>query len=96
MHNGLKLLTGLAATVLLARGAALVEGRTILGRMAGWAQMALADEEVTDGSISFRAGSPHPGRTILVSGTADAATRAAIIARLKRHPLVIDARWEER
>jgi len=96
MHNGVKFCTGLAATVLLARGAMLVEGHTILGRMGGWAQTALADAGVQDGSMRVRQPGGHSARIIWLSGHADPATRAAVIARLKRHPLVADARWEAR
>jgi hypothetical protein len=96
MHNGVKLLTGLAATVVLARAAMMVEGYTILGRMGWWAQQALAMEGVTDGSISLRADNGHAARIVRLSGTADAATRSAVITRLKCHPMVADARWEER
>ena len=97
MHSGLKLFTGLAATVLLARVAMVEEGRTILGRMGWWAQTALQDGGVTDGSMRLYQPGQRAGRTIYLSGTADAPARAAIIARLKaRHPLVRDVRWEER
>lgn len=96
MHNSVKLLTGLAATVVLARGGMVVEGYTIIGRLGWAAQRALAVHEVDDGSISFRAPRGHPARIAYLSGTADRETRAAILARLRHHPLIIDARWEER
>lgn len=96
MHKGVKLLTGLAATVLLARGAMVMEGNTILGRMAWHAQQAMLDAGVQDGSLSFRQGSPHDTRSITLSGTADAPTRAAIIAKLKQQSLLSDVQWEAR
>lgn len=96
MHQGVKLLTGLAATVVIARAAMIVEGYTLLGRMSWWAQMALTRNGVTDGSVRLRAENGHAARIVLLSGTADAATRQDVIAQLKQRPLVADARWEER
>jgi hypothetical protein len=96
MHAALKLLTGLAATVVLARGAALVEGQTIMGRLGWAARSALLAHGVQDGSVTFRQPGGMAGRIAWLSGTADAATRAAVIARLKRNPAIVDARWEDR
>jgi hypothetical protein len=96
MHAAMKLLTGLAATVVLARGAALFEGQTIMGRLGWAARQALLAHGVEDGSVTFRQPGGMVGRIPRLSGTADAATRAAIINRLKQHPAVVDARWEER
>ncbi|MCU0892635.1 MAG: hypothetical protein MUE77_13095 [Sandarakinorhabdus sp.] len=96
MHAAVKLLTGLAATVVIARGATLHEGQTIMGRLGWAARQALLAQGVADGSVSFRSPGGHVGRIARLSGTADAATRAAVIARLKRNPAIADARWEAR
>lgn len=96
MHAALKLLTGLAATVVLARGAGMYQGQTIMGRLGWAARSALAAEGVEDGSVAWRAPGGFHGRIARLSGTADARTRAAVIARLKRHPAVVDAIWVDR
>lgn len=98
MHSGLKLLTGLAATVVLARGAMQFEGHGIQGRIGWAARHALIAHGVTDGSIALRPrhgpGARFSGRIVYIAGTADAATRAAVLAQVKRAPAVEDARWD--
>jgi hypothetical protein len=51
---------------------------------------------VMDGSISFRQPSGLVARVARLSGTADPATRAAVIADLRRHPGIADAVWSPR
>ncbi|WP_164155735.1 hypothetical protein [Sandarakinorhabdus rubra] len=92
----MKLLVGLAATVVLARGAAMTGGGTVIGRLNWAAQQALLKEGVADGSVSFRQPSGLIGREAWLSGSADAATRARVIARLRRHPGMADAHWVNR
>ena len=96
MHNGLKLLTGLAATVVLAKGALMTGGYTAIGRLNWAGKEALLAEGVTDGSISLRQPSGQTGRIMFVSGSADAATRAAVLTRLRQHPGISDAHWVQR
>lgn len=93
MHNGLKLLTGLAATVVLAKGALITGGYTVVGRLSWAGKQALLAEGVTDGSISLRQPGGPTGRVIYVSGTASQATRAAVLTRLRNHPGIQDAHW---
>ncbi len=93
MHNGLKLLTGLAATVVLARGAVLHQGQALISQLGRAAGDAMAAHGVTDGSVSFRSSTGLTGRIAHLSGTADAATRAAISADLARHPGIAAVRW---
>lgn len=96
MHAALKLLTGLAATVVLARGAALHQGQAMMAQLGRAAGDALAAEGVTDGSVRFRQPGGLVGRIAHLSGTADAPTRAAVIARLQHDPGIAGAIWVER
>ena len=96
MHAALKLLAGLAATVVLARGASLHQGQLMMAELGRAAATAMQAHGVPDGSISFRQPSGMVARVARLSGTADAATRAAVIADLKRHPGIADAVWSPR
>ncbi len=100
MPSAVKLLTGVAATVLLARAATFLSGGVIYWHIARAGQQALLAHGVQDGSLSFRQRGGWAdglnGRIVHVAGTADAATRAAVLARIRRHPGVIDATWDAR
>lgn len=96
MHAALKLLTGLAATVVVARGATLHQGQAMLGKLGAAAASAMRERGVVDGSISFRQPSGLVARVVRLSGSADPATRAAVIAAVKRHPGIADAVWVAR
>ncbi len=96
MHNGVKLLTGLAVTVLLVRGFAMHRGQALQTTLAQAAVTALQAEGVPDGSVAFRNDLGLISRVAHISGTADAATRARVIAATRRHPGVADARWVAR
>jgi hypothetical protein len=96
MHPALKLLAGLAATVVLARGASLLQGQLMMAELGRAAATAMQAHGVVDCSISFRQPSGLVARVARLSGTADPATRAAIIADLKRHPGIADAVWSPR
>jgi len=96
MHNALKLLAGVAATLVVARAGAMLQGQSLMAALSGAAADAMAAEQVTDGSVSFRAASGMIGRTARVSGTADPATRARVLARLRQHPGIAHAIWVER
>jgi hypothetical protein len=56
----------------------------------------MRSQGVMDGSISFRQPSGLVARMARLSGTADPATRAAVIAELKRHPGIAGAVWSPR
>ena len=96
MHSALKLLTGLAATVVVARGASLLHGQALIAELGGAAAAAMRANGVADGSVDFRQPSGRTARVARLSGTADAAARAAVIAQLKRHPGIADAVWGPR
>ena len=96
MHNAVKLLTGLAASVVLARGATQHQGQDLLSELGHAAQTAMAAHDVADGSVRFRGEDGRTDRVARLSGSADAATRAAIIADLERHPGIAGAIWVER
>lgn len=96
MHPALKLLTGLTATVVLTRGASLHQGQVMEGKLGRVAAAAMKAHGVVDGSISFRQPSGLVARVARLSGTAGLATRAAVIADLKRHPAIADATWSPR
>ncbi len=96
MHSAVKLLTGLAATAVLARGATMHHGQTIMAQLGTAAAAALSAHGVADGSVGFRGPDNLVSRIARVSGTADGPTRAAVLADLKRHPGIQDAVWAER
>lgn len=96
MHPALKLLAGLAATLVVARGAAMHQGQPLIAALAGAAADAMTAAGVIDGSVSFRSAYGLVGRVARLSGTADAATRARVIAAVRRHPGIADAIWVDR
>jgi hypothetical protein len=67
-----------------------------MAALSGAAADAMTVERVTDGSVNFRAANGMLGRVARVSGTADAATRARVLARLRQHPGIAGAVWVER
>ena len=92
----LKLLYALAATVVLERVASLLQGQVMMAELGQAAATAMQAHGVVDGSISFRQPSGLVARVAHLSGTADPATRAVVIAALKRHPGIADAVWSPR
>ena len=96
MHPALKLLAGIAATVVVARGATLHRGQAMMSELGGAAASAMRGHGVIDGSVSFRQPSYRVARIARLSGTANAATRAAVIAETRRHPGIADAVWVPR
>ncbi|WP_439546487.1 hypothetical protein [Sandarakinorhabdus sp.] len=96
MHNGLKLLAGVAATLVVARGGVMHRGQNLIAALSGAAADAVEASGVTDGSVSFRAPNGMVGRVARVSGTADAATRARVLNHLRQHPGIAGALWVER
>lgn len=96
MNSALKLLAGLAATVVLTRGATLHQGQALMAELGGAAAAAMRAEGVADGSVSFRQPSGLVGRVARLSGSADAATRAAVVSRTRQHPGIADAVWVAR
>jgi hypothetical protein len=96
MHPALKILAGIAATVVVTRGATLLQGQAIMAELGGTAASAMRAHGVVDGSVTFRQPSHRVTRVARLSGTADAATRAAVIAQVKHHPGIADAVWVQR
>lgn len=96
MHPCLKLLTGLATTVVLARGASLLQGQLMTAELGRAAAAAMQAHGVVDGGVSFRQPTGLVARVARLSGTADAATQAAVNADLKRHPGIADVAWSPR
>ena len=96
MHVALKLLAGIAATVVVARGATIHRGQAVMAELGAAAASAMRTHGVVDGSVTFRQPSYRVTRVARLSGTADAATQAAIIAQVKRHPGIADAVWAPR
>jgi hypothetical protein len=92
----LKFLSGLAATLLLARGAEMLHGGAITASLGRAAADALLAHGVSDGHVTFTAGGRETTRHLTLWGTADAATRRAVITAVARHPGVASARWGER
>ncbi|WP_156256572.1 hypothetical protein, partial [Sandarakinorhabdus oryzae] len=70
MHPALKLLTGLAATVVVTRGATLHQGQAIMAELGGAAASAMRAHGVVDGSVTFRQPSWRVARVARLSGTA--------------------------
>jgi hypothetical protein len=91
----LKILSGLAATLLLARGAEMLHGGAIAAGLGQAAADALLAHAVTDGHVTLTAGGREVTRHLTLWGTADPATRRAVIADTMRHPGVASARWGE-
>lgn len=95
MPDWLKLLTGLAATVLVARACTLHQGQALMAALSDQCRTALEAEQVADASVTFQAPSGLITRVARLSGTADAATRARVLAAVRRQPGIADATWEE-
>ena len=96
MHPGLKIAAGIAATVVVARGATLAHGQAMMAELGSAAASAMQAHGVVDGGVTFRQPSNHVTRVARLSGTADAATRAAVIADVNRQPGIADAVWTDR
>ena len=96
MRPSLKLLAGIAATVVVTRGATLFKGQAIMAELGGAAASAMQAHAVVDGSVTFRQPSYRVTREARLSGTADYATQAAVIADVKRHPGIADSIWVAR
>jgi hypothetical protein len=92
----LKLATGVAATALVANAAWRSEGQEIMTRLSRSASFSMLKYGVTDGAVSFANQSGWLSRTAHLSGTADAATRAAVSADLARKPGIHAVEWRDR
>lgn len=93
MHNGLKLLTGLAMTGLVTHVCWRLQHQRLLAGLGRQAQAAMMAEGVVDGAVSWRNAAGWTFRVARLSGTADAATRARVIAAARAQPGIQDAVW---
>lgn len=91
----LKLATGVAATALVANGAWRWEGQEIMTRLSRSAAFSMARHGITDGSVSFANDIGWLSRTARLSGTADAATRAAVAEDLSQKPGIHAVEWRD-
>ena len=96
MSPALKLLTGLAATGLVAKAAYMWERQGLLAQLGQRAAVVLAAHGVSDGAARWTDDGGWTWRTARLSGTADAATRAAISTDLARVPGIGGVVWEPR
>lgn len=96
MAPGWKLLTGVAATALLARGAWYIDKQAMLAHLARPIVPVMLAEGVTDAAVRWDNDAGWIWRIAHLSGTADPATRARVIAAVRRQPGIADAEWMER
>jgi hypothetical protein len=89
----LKLATGVAATALIANIAWRHEGQQLMTGLARSAAFSLLKFGVTDGAVSFANERGWLTRTAHLSGTADAATRAAVAEDLAQKPGIHAVEW---
>ncbi|MEY2883716.1 MAG: hypothetical protein RL490_1440 [Pseudomonadota bacterium] len=93
MAPGWKLLTGVAATALLAKGAWYIGKQPLQTHLARPIVTVMLAAGVTDASVRWDNDAGWTWRIARLSGTADAATRARVIAAVRRQPGIADAEW---
>ena len=91
----LKLATGVAATALVANGAWRWEGQEITTRLARRSANVMLRHGINDGSVSLANDRGWLTRTARLSGTADAATRAAVAEELAQKPGLHAVLWRD-
>jgi hypothetical protein len=91
-----KLLTGIAATGLIANLAYGYESQALLAKLGTEAAIVMAANGVTDGAARWTNERGWPYRVARLSGTADAATRARISAQLSAQPGIHAVIWQDR
>ena len=91
-----KLLTGIAATGLIAYGGYRWHAQALLARLGRPVAAVMVAHGVTDGSVAWATPNGWTWRRPRLSGTADAATRAAVLAEVRRQPGIAGAEWVER
>ncbi|OYU34232.1 hypothetical protein [Novosphingobium sp. PASSN1] len=96
MAPGWKLLAGIAATALLAKGAWYFDKQSLQTRLARPIVPVMLAEGVTDAAVRWDNDAGWTWRIARLSGTADAATRARVIAAVRRQPGIADAEWLDR
>ncbi len=93
MSPALKLLTGLAATGLVAKAGYVWERQSLLAALGERAAVVLAAHGVRDGAARWTDDAGWTFRIARLSGSADAATRAAISADLGTTPGIGGTVW---
>ncbi len=96
MPNWQKLLTGIAASALLAKAAYGWTAQSILARLGTKAAVVLVANGVTDGAARWQSPAGWTSRTARLTGTADPATRARIAAELAAQPGIHAVEWDTR
>ncbi len=91
----MKLLTGLAATGLLANLAYRREREGLLAALGTTAAQVLAAHGVSDGRAGWQTADGWTYRTARLAGTATPATRAAISTDLSARPGIAGVVWED-
>jgi hypothetical protein len=91
-----KLATGIAASGLLTLAAYAWQAQALFARLGTPVAAAMLKHGVTDGSVGWTTGAGWTFRRARLSGSADAATRAAILADVRAIPGIHDASWQER
>jgi hypothetical protein len=92
----LRLAAGVAATAVLADGWYIWHRQTMLAHLGQPIAGVMAAHAVTDGAVRWTDTRRFTWRIARLSGTADPATRAAILADVRRQPGIADAVWEAR
>ena len=96
MPAGLKLLTGLAATYLIATAGYRWQRQAALAMLGGEVAAVMLANGIDDGAARWNDANDHTSRTARLSGTADAATRARITAALADKPGIHAVVWQDR
>ncbi|WP_310498334.1 hypothetical protein [Sandarakinorhabdus sp.] len=96
MSPALKLLTGLAASALVARAGHIYFSQALLADLGGRAGAVMAAHGITDGAVRWTDARGYTFRMALLSGTAAPATRSAVVAQVRRLDGIAGARWEAR
>ncbi len=92
----IKLLTGIAATVLITYGANMYERQHILSQLGFRASRTFLANGVTDGAAAWRSDAGWTHRIARLSGTADPATRARIAEQLAAKKGIAGVEWMDR
>ena len=91
-----KLVTGFAALGLLAKAAWFFEGQGLVATLGTGVAAVMAANGVADGAARWSSDAGWTSRNARLSGSADAATRARIVAQVRALPGVHDAVWIDR
>ena len=88
-----KLVTGIAASGLLANGAYIFERQSLLADLGKGVAPVMLVHGVSDGGVRWKDDAGYTRRFARLSGTADAANRARILAEVRTLPGLAGADW---